>query len=277
MFRLKFGLSIPITIGEKWKQSLVTAVKKIDDLDFDSILVWDHYMMPKGNRTLDAWNLLAYIAGITSRVRLGTVVTPIPFRPPAILAKMISSVDQLSDGRVIFGVGAGWHAPEFRGYSTWESDSIRVEKTIEGLEIITKLWTEDSVTHEGKYYQLKDAVLDPKPIQKPYPPLWFGTASKKMLGVMAKYGNGWIPVGISPQRYGEIANEILSASKSKSDKVVLAYFSRWIDVGEKKMAEEVEAFAKAGCEYFVPVLWYESTKAVEQMEQFAKNVMPSYI
>jgi len=98
------------------------------------------------NSTLETWVTLSYLAGKTEQIRLGTLVTPIPFRPPGILAKMLSTLDILSKGRVVLGVGAGWSQPEFEGYSEWDEPKIRVDKTKEGLELMIKLWTQDEVT-----------------------------------------------------------------------------------------------------------------------------------
>ena len=141
----------------------------------------------ESNNTIDAWTLLSFIAANTTKIKLGTCVTPIPFRPPQILAKIVSSLDNISNGRIILGIGAGWHKPEFDGYSEWNNNKIRFEKTVEGIEIMKKLWTEDQVSFSGKYYKIEEAVLEPKPIQKPYPELWFGTTGDKMLKLMAKY------------------------------------------------------------------------------------------
>ena len=124
---MKFGIVLPITIGKSWKQKITKIVEKVEEYNYDSILVWDHYMLPERygtnmNRTIDAWTLLSFISGITKKVKIGTCVTPIPFRPPSILAKMVASVDHISDGRVVLGVGAGWHKPEFDGYSQWDEE-----------------------------------------------------------------------------------------------------------------------------------------------------------
>jgi alkanesulfonate monooxygenase SsuD/methylene tetrahydromethanopterin reductase-like flavin-dependent oxidoreductase (luciferase family) len=250
----------------------VKAAERIEALEFESILVWDHYMLPASNWTLEVWPLLAYLASKTSTVKLGTCVTPIPFRPPSILAKMIATVDQLSDGRVILGVGAGWHKPEFEGYSNWDGSKVRFEKTVEGLEVMTRLWAEDSTNFTGKYYQLKDAVLEPKPIQKPHPPLWFGTVGVKMMKTMIKYGNGWIPTGISPERYGELVN----ALRMERKQIKLAYFDRAIGVGGKGIANVVEQFSKAGCQYFLPHFRYESPDSITELEKFSKEIVQSY-
>ena len=119
---LKFGIVYP-NIEEYVDPELATRFASLaDELGFEVLLTWDHYMYPDSDRAFDAWVLLAHVAAKTEKIRLGTCVTPIPFRSPAMLAKMVATLDVLSKGRVILGVGAGWHRPEFEGYSVWDDD-----------------------------------------------------------------------------------------------------------------------------------------------------------
>src|SRR6058998_4284345 len=140
-----------------------------------------------GDSTLETWTALTYLAARTEKIKLGTLVTPIPFRPPGILAKTVSTLDLLSKGRTILGVGAGWSQTEFEGYSTWDEPRVRVDKTREGLELILKLWTEKSVDFNGKYFHAKGAVLESKPVQKPHPPLLFGGTKTRMFRMAGEY------------------------------------------------------------------------------------------
>src|SRR5437867_12972232 len=105
---------------------------------------------------------LTYLAAKTEKIRLGTLVTPIPFRPPGMLAKTVSTLDLLSNGRTTLGVGAGWSQTEFEGYSEWNPNKIRLDKTREGVELILKLWTQEKVVVNGKFYHANGAVLDLK-------------------------------------------------------------------------------------------------------------------
>src|SRR3989442_147583 len=106
------------------------------------------YGQPQKDSTLESWIALTYIAAKTQNIKLGTIVTPIPFRPPAILAKMVATMDVLSSGRAILGVGAGWSQTEFEGYSTWDDPKTRVDKTREGVELILQLWQKPKVRPE---------------------------------------------------------------------------------------------------------------------------------
>ena len=174
---MKFGLAAD---GDSSPEVLLEIAAKGEELGFDSFLVTDHFT--KGS--LDAWTFLPYLAGRTSKIRLGTCVTPIPFRPPGILAKMVATLDYLSNGRTILGAGIGWNKPEFDGFSKWLETADRIKATEEGLDLITRLWTEDQpVTFEGKFMHAIDAIVDPKPKQKPHPEIWFGSHGQRTLQI----------------------------------------------------------------------------------------------
>tara|TARA_B100000029_G_scaffold410587_1_gene412558 strand:+ start:12209 stop:13033 length:825 start_codon:yes stop_codon:yes gene_type:complete len=266
---LKFGLSIPVTIGKDWKNKLLEVLPLIEEAGISSLLVWDHYMLPEkygkeNNNTIDAWTLLSFIAANTKKIKIGTCVTPIPFRPPQQLAKVVSSVDNISDGRVILGVGAGWHRPEFDAYSKWDDNKVRYEKTVEGLEIMKKLWTGDNISFNGKYYKVEDAILQPKPIQKPFPELWFGTTGERMLKVMVEYGAAWIPVGISSKEYSKHVSYIKNISAKK---ICLTYYDHR-DIETYDVKETVKEFQAVGCEYFIGLLRYEEKNVKQKLKKF---------
>jgi alkanesulfonate monooxygenase SsuD/methylene tetrahydromethanopterin reductase-like flavin-dependent oxidoreductase (luciferase family) len=193
---MKFFLTGLGNLAEN-KEHIINLIILADRLGLDGALMPDHYMwgpeighsMENPYYTLETWTTLTYLAGRTTQIKLGTLVTPLPFRHPGKLAKRLSTLDVLSNGRVVLGVGAGWSQVEFEGYSTWGDVKYRVDKTIEALDIITRLWTEDEVSHSSKFYNIKKAVLQPKPIQKPYPQLLFGSQGKRMLKLTGKYGN----------------------------------------------------------------------------------------
>ncbi len=273
---LKFGLALPVIGSNCRRELLVDAAKLAEELQFDSIWVWDHYMTPSGNSLLDAWILLSHLAAVTSTIRLGTVVTPIPFRPPAQLAKMVATADILSGGRVILGVGAGWHKPEFDGYSVWDTDVERVAKTREGLRLILKLWTKDTVDFEGKYYSAKGAILEPKPIQKPHPPLWFGTSSRYMLKLTAKYGEGWIPVHISTEEYREAKTDLLEHMKNLGkNRMTFSLFDNEFS-SLTTLQNKIEAFKDAGCNHYVANWNIGEADYKQKLKKYVDDVLSSY-
>src|SRR5437879_13217533 len=113
------------------------------------------YGQQQKDSIVESWIALAYLAAKNQKIKRGTIVTPIPFRPPAMLAKMVSTMDVLSSGRAVLGVGAGWSQTEFEGYSTWDDSKTRVDKTEEGVELILQLWQKPLVDFKGKYNQAK--------------------------------------------------------------------------------------------------------------------------
>lgn len=288
---MKFGVMISNSYAymDMWKA--VQAACKAEDLGYDSIFFSDHYMTPYSPawyRTYEVLPFLGFLAAKTSRIRLGTCVTPIPFRPPGILAKIVSTIDNLSKGRFILGVGAGWVQGEFEAYSKWDPPNVRVRKTLEGLNLMIRLWTEDVVNFNGEFYRVKGAVLKPKPYQGPYPPLWFGTTGKFMLKITAKMGDGWIPwVRVAPEQYRQCAEIIkIHAKKFKREgKITFASVIGQITInGLKpilddvpmvtKWAERVEEYVESGCDY--PILWFHPKEHLKLMERFAAEVIPSF-
>lgn len=264
---MKFGIVLP-TYGPYCKKEFAKkAAIEAEKNGFDSLLVWDHYMLPYGKKTFDSYILLSYLAAETDRIKLGTCVTPLPFRNPAVLAKMISSLDILSCGRTIIGIGAGWSREEFEGYSTWDGAGVRVRKTEEALKLMIKLWTEERVNFEGDFYSASGAVLEPKTVQKPHPPLWVGSTGKKMLKLAAEYGSGWIPIDISADLYGKYAT-ILRNLLRKKDNFVFSFVD-WPRKGAE-LETRIEEFRRAGCEYYCAILRKNKKEALEQLDELAE-------
>jgi alkanesulfonate monooxygenase SsuD/methylene tetrahydromethanopterin reductase-like flavin-dependent oxidoreductase (luciferase family) len=232
----------------------------------------DHYMMPNINFTVDAWTILGAVAALTRYVRIGTCVTPIPFRPPAQLAKVVATVDHISHGRAILGVGCGWSSSEFLGFSSWDEDgTIRARKTREGLNLILTLWNKKSaVDFLGKYYSAEGAVLEPKPVQDPYIPLWFGTEGQYMLKVAARMAYGWLPPvsGISLEQYSTVISALRDEEKriGRKDHVRVACNGTI----SKLNSNLIEQYAELGCE--IALLSKIPEKSLdEQITKFAEE------
>ena len=264
------------------------AILEADKLGYDGALMPDHYMWgdmggmmsrPDSYVTVETWITLTYLAAKTEQIHLGTMVTPIPFRPPGILAKMISTLDVLSNGRVIAGIGAGWSQVEFEGYSEWNKSKIRVDKTYEGLKLMLELWTKDKVDFDGEFYTAKGAVLEPKPVQKPYPKLLFGSRGNRMLELSGTYGDiiylppfgGYDPV--------EARKTIMKAAKSANRVDKIGFMSGSM-MGQQitdttEFMKIVESAKDAGDEYYMISLPRDET-GLETIRKFAKEVMPSF-
>lgn len=175
-----------------------------DEGGFEHLFVEDHVRLPEEeigasegipgrDEPLEAWTTLAFLAGITERVRLGTEVTPLTLRHPPLLAKTVATLDVLSGGRVTLGAGAGWHRREYEMQGlAFEKRGERWAKTREAIEVVQALWREERVTHRGRFYRLEDALVAPRPVQPGGPPIWFGGFSDTLLAAVARYGDAWI-------------------------------------------------------------------------------------
>lgn len=297
---MKFGVALynwePFSYNIKVYEEVAAEAER---LGYDSLLITDHFMRPhaeghlepRRHTTHEAWSLLAYLAAKTSTIRLGTVVSPIPLRQPQLLAKTVATVDLLSGGRTILGVGPGWDQAEFEGYlGHYPSNRQRVEMTEEGVTLIRKLWREPEVNFEGKYYRAKNAVLEPKPIQRDGPPIWFGAIRDKMLEVTAKLGDGWIPgraVGATLEHYRQSVPKLreFSAKYNRTKPLTYALMGYFIDprttvplpaIGPiDKAAELIEQYREAGCEY-VSAMFFPAERYIEMMRDFAENIVSSF-
>jgi alkanesulfonate monooxygenase SsuD/methylene tetrahydromethanopterin reductase-like flavin-dependent oxidoreductase (luciferase family) len=166
---------------------------------FDSAWIVDHLMFDD-TAVLEAFTTLSYFAALHPQLKFGHAVLCQSFRNPALLAKMAATLQFLSDGRFILGMGAGWHESEYRAYGyDFPSDGVRVEQLGEALQIIRALWTEEKASFSGKHYRVQDAYLEPKP--EPLPPIMMGAFRPKMLRLTAKYADWWNVSSTSSKQY----------------------------------------------------------------------------
>ena len=158
--------------------------------------LFDHFMPIFSDITgpcMEGWSVLSAFAAITSRMRIGLMVTGNTYRHPAILANIGATVDVISGGRLDFGIGAGWNETEHSSYGIpLYSPGERIRRLGEACELIQRMWTETAPSFEGRYYQIQDAYCEPKPIQKPYPPFVIGGSGEKLtLRIVAQYADIW--------------------------------------------------------------------------------------
>ena len=183
-----------------WDQWLALA-GACEEHGLEGLFRSDHYESVMGMRergSLDAWATLAALAARTSRIRLGTLVSPATFRHPSVLAKNVATVDHVSGGRVELGLGAGWHEGEHRAYGfEFPPTPTRMERLAEQLEIVTRSWTEDAFSFQGRHYQVQDLRALPKPVQRPRPTLLVGGgAGPKSLGLAARWADEYNTTGV---------------------------------------------------------------------------------
>lgn len=176
--------------------SLADTWKEADDLGYDSLFVFDHFMPIFAERDgpcFEGWTLLAALAAQTRRAQVGVLVTGNTYRHPAVLAKMAATVDHVSGGRLILGMGAAWFEEEHEAYGIpFHSVGGRARRLGEAVEVVKRLFTQETTTFDGKYYRLKNAPFEPKPVRKPHPPILIGGMGPKLIQpVAARHADIW--------------------------------------------------------------------------------------
>lgn len=201
---MRVALMVEGQEGVSWEQWLALA-EAAEEAGIEALFRSDHYLSlaePRERASLDAWTTLAGLAARTSRIRLGTLVSPATFRHPSVLAKAAATVDHISGGRVELGLGAGWMELEHRAYGfEFPSTSQRVARFAEQLEIVHRLWTEDAPSFRGRYYTLEECPGLPKPVQQPRPPIIVGGAARPgTTRPAARFADEYNTTSVSPQQ-----------------------------------------------------------------------------
>jgi probable F420-dependent oxidoreductase len=293
-------------------EQLRTVAQRAEDLGYDHVWVSDHIILPKkvdsfypyaadGVATFkpdepyyEPLAALNFIAGCTQRIRLGTHVLIIPYRNPVLTAKILSTLDVLSGGRLILGAGVGWMEEEFKamGLDTYKE---RGAVTDEYLQIYKELWTKEDASFDGKYYQISDTGFEPKPVQKPHPPIWIGGHSGPAVRRAAKYGDGWMPIGLRPPAIlepEELAGKIarlrkLTVETGRPEDAVSLTFSTgvvfndaagssraWMQGNPEQIASDLRQYQDLGVSNFI-INFQGGTvpELQENMERFSREVM----
>lgn len=260
------SLSFGIKTGQQYTthDALLDVWQEADSLPvFEHAWLNDHFLGPGSTLPgpyLESWTLLAALAARTRRLRIGVMVTDNTYRHPAVLAKMAATVDVVSHGRLNFGLGTGWSEQQHRAYGIpLPAPGERVRRLGEACELIRLLWSEPTVTFEGRYYQLHEAPCDPKPVQKPFPPFAIGGEGEQTLQVIARYADIWDCSVATPDIYAQkrVLLERYCTAIGR-DSATIAY-SRHISVDPtdlKATQAETRAFLEVGAThiiYHVPV------------------------
>ena len=199
---MKIGAFIPqgwrmdlngIPLEDQW-DTIISTANAIEDLNYTSVWVYDHFHtvpIPTQDPTYECWSLMAALSQSTSKLRLGQMCTCNSYRNPSYLTKVASNIDVMSGGRLEYAIGAGWYDQEYKAYGyNYPTAGIRLKMLEESLIIYKLMTTEETPSFNGTYYQIDGAINQPKPIQKPYPPLWVcGGGEKVTLKLLAKYGD----------------------------------------------------------------------------------------
>jgi len=262
-----------------------------EDLGYHSVFVADHVIMPRtlasrypysrdgsfpydpDQNWLDPMVTLGFLAARTTTIKIGTSVAVLPMRHPIVTAKQVATADHLSGGRVIFGVGVGWMAEEFALLGEPFSD--RGRRMDEYLELIKILWTETNPTFAGRYFQVKDCAITPKPVQRPHVPLWVGGDSPAALRRAARFGDAWHSAGTAladlPAKL-RLLDEALGAAGRRREELLVSAFPT-----DRFTLEVVRALASQGVDHVMaPVFSFDADKVKRRLEQIATQVIQPF-
>ena len=304
---MKFGVILPNLGGLANPPTLTRLTVRAEELGFDGAFVSDHLVLPTtpGSRypyrsdgafplrpdekILEPVTTLAYLSAVTSRISLGFSVLVLPYRHAVLNAKMLSTLDVYSGGRLIVGVGVGWMKEEF---DVLDSDyENRGQVTDEHIRLLQSLWRRDEPDFAGNYYRFSGMTMYPKPAQRPYPPIWTGGITRRAMRRAAHLSDGWHGVRLAPDEIGEIGKQLeeLLAETGREEVNFDVSLRTGMDLtnsplpqnrlpmrgSPEQVAEDARAYEGSGLTYLViePRARDES-EFISQMERFAGEVKP---
>lgn len=260
--------------------------RELDELGFDTAFLFDHFIPissdPNGP-CFEGWTLLAALAPQTKRMKIGILVTGNTYRYPAVLAKMAATVDHVSNGRLILGIGAGWFELEHAAYGIpFSTPGGRAKQLVESVQVLKMLFTQEKSTFTGTYYQLKDAPFAPKAVQKPHPPILIGgMGPKRIQPLVARHGDIWnffVKDG-DPQEAKQICTNFdeicrkVGRNPSEVEKSV-SIRPPQVTGTKEEVRGRIQALADAGVQHFIISLPAPYDR--ELLRRFAKEVMPTF-
>jgi F420-dependent oxidoreductase-like protein len=251
-----------------------------DELGFHSVANYDHFYGLTDNAvpTLEAWTSLAAMAAVVRRARVSCLVAGVTYRNPAVLANMAVTVDHISGGRLDFGLGAGWHEAEHRGYGIeFPSAGTRVAMLDEALTIIRRLWTEESVTLDGRFYTVRDALCEPKPIQRPHPPIVIGGEKPKMLRVIARHADEWnVPSHGDVDEWARVSGDLddvcaeIGRNPAEIRRSIQLFVQPAVEGHVDEQLSKLTALQAVGCQHVVLSFYQPPTP--EQLARCAQHI-----
>ena len=310
---MTFGCTLPNRGALATPENLRRIATKAEELGFDHIWVSDHIVFPvkisseypyssagdypfgSEEPYCDALSTLSYLAGCTQSIKLGTHVLILPYRNPILTAKMVSTLDYMSGGRVILGVGAGWMEEEFQALGL-DTFAERGKVTNEYIRIFKELWTKADPEFQGRYHQFSGIKFLPKPVQKPHPPIWIGGHSPAALRRAARLGDGWMPIGLRPRAELEAEDlaemvdglrEMAGEAGRSEDDLDIAFSAtvtfdpapggprRTLTGTAEEIGADIVLYQQVGVGHFIfSFRGKELEQMLENMERFAKEVKP---
>lgn len=279
----------PVRVGVKLSQQGCTIEQQramwrfADQAGFDHLWIFDHFN-PIGGAPLDGviwegWTLLAAMAEATSRVRIGNMVTGNTYRHPGVLAKVATTVDHLSNGRLEFGLGASWADVEHTMLGVnFPGVGERIRRLDEACTLIKKLWTEERADFDGRYYTLTGALANPKPAQQPHPPVWIGGGGEqKTLRVVAKHADVWNyaggPLEAAVHKVEVLERHCQDVGRDPAEirlSVQLRYGGDDLDL----LLRELESFCRAGFTELIVIV--AEPDSLRKAEVVARDVLPRF-
>ncbi|MFW9879710.1 MAG: LLM class flavin-dependent oxidoreductase [Candidatus Thorarchaeota archaeon] len=289
---IRFGV---MTVQNLPWENEVERWKLIESLEFDSVWLADHFTDPvfHTGHWFESWTLLASLAVVTDKIRIGTLVSSMPLRRPAVLARQALTVDHISNGRLELGLGTGASRDPVHnmlGIEDWVGKE-RVERFKDQIEVIDRLLRNDISSYEGKYYKLNEATMNPQTIQKPRPPLVIAAMQKSMLKLAAKYADTWNTFGTvdwraPPENILEETKNRLELINKYCDEIgrnpeslrrSLLFYSRHgrtILDSEEKFRNVINQYKDIGINEFIIYYPFFDSQQIENIKKIAKDVIP---
>lgn len=279
-YPIRFGVQTPQQ-HTTWPE-ILSLWQEIDTLGYDTAWVFDHFLPIFSDPTgpcLEAWTALSALAMATRKVRLGVMVTGNTYRHPAVLAKMATTVDIISGGRLILGIGAGWFEQEHQEYGIpFRTTGGRLRRLEEALEVIKRLWTEEHANFSGRYHELRNASFKPKPVQRPHPPIMIGASGENMaLGIVARHAQMWNSFGtpeVFRHKIGRLKDHCERVERNVEEIEKSVLLSGQFPIGEAR--RQIDEYAAAGVSHLIFSLSASSKPDREFVRRFAEEVIPAY-
>lgn len=304
--KMHFGVTLP-QMKRTWDETKAACLE-FEALGYGSVWLNDHlYGIPGPHVPIfEAWTTLSAVGAISSRVQLGTLVSPVGFRNPALLAKMVATLDNITGGRVIVGLGSGWFEMEFSGYGlAFPSLKARLQQLDEAATLMKQMWTEAQPSFSGKHFRTTDVYCEPKPVQKPHPPVLIGGGGERvLLRLAAKHADIWNnlavhqgqlahKVAVLRQHCAAIGRDPSSLRVSQQTMVVIGrdsadaqakvekaqalyggHLGQGIAGTPQECIDKIHEQAAAGCTMFIIEFFGRDTR--EPARLFAEKVMPAF-
>ena len=312
---MRFGFPIPTRGALGTLDTIRRLARAADELHYDSVWITDHVVIPKATTSrypyspdgrldleaaqhyLDPLTVMSFLAGVTERTAIGSSVLILPYRNPVLVAKMVATLDVLSRGRVILAVGVGWLREEFEALNL-TTFAERGAATDEYIQILRELWTKEWPSYRGRFYSFDEVRFYPKPVQKPYPPVWIGGHTKAAIRRAARLGDGWHPIGLRPPaglypaEYAKAAADLRAQAEAagREPKAIALSFRAPIKftdaatsgarvpfIGSRdQIVEDIRTYQGLGVSHLIFDFAGTSVEAIlEQLQRFAEEVRPA--